>query len=368
LSVLYWSPRVGGIDADAADVQTGRVFDGFDEKHDLGWNIIRPDATHVSLEKNCGKLTITTQTGSIHLNETSRNARVPAKNLYLIPSSAVDGNEYVLTTCVENFQPLQNSHQAGLLVYDDDDNYFKWVIEWNGGRRRLNLLRETDQKSIIELGPDMPDAQDIWLRLIKRGNTYERSYSTDGEEFIPVGEREWGGDAPKWVGILAKNGSARRASEIDAVFDFFEVRSLTDAEVNDPRYRERRKLQGSWEVVSCKLSGKSLTGLPLSRFKFSGTGVVITEKTQSLETEFTLDVATEPNGIKLAALSSRVKTPASGVYSVQEDTLVICLGLKPEAPAPAELETNEGDGRLLVTLKRMPAIEADATERNARPR
>jgi len=351
-----------------ADEPAFRAYDGFDERLDLEWKIIRPDPTHVSFDKNPGKLTITTQTGSIHLNETERNARTPAKNLYVVPNPAADGGGFVLTTCIESFQPYQVSHQAGLLVYDDDDNYFKWVIEWYGARFSFNLLRETDQQSIYEVRPDVPDAQGVWLRLIKRGHFYERSYSTDGEEFIPVGEREWGGDAPKWVGILAKNGSNADASEIDAAFDFFEARSLTDAEANDPQYLERRKLQGSWEVVSCRLSGKPLTGAPLSRFKFSGSGVVITEKTQSLATEFTLDVATEPKGLKLAALSSTAKTPASGVYSVEDDTLMVCLGLQPDAPPPAELETNEGDGRLLVTLKRMPAIEVDAIERNAQPR
>jgi uncharacterized protein (TIGR03067 family) len=371
LSVLCWSPRASGVDAaveDAADEPTVGVFDGFDEKLELDWKIIRPDPTHVSLDKTPGKLTITTQTSSIHLNETGRNARVPAKNLYLIRGPSAEGNDFVLTTCIESFHPREYSHQAGLLVYDDDDNYFKWVIEWNGGRPRFNLLRETDQQSIIEVRPDVPEAQRVWLRLIKRGNLYERSFSTDGEEYLSVGEREWGGDAPKWVGILAKNGSGGGASEIDASFDFFEARSLTNAEANDPRYLERRKLQGSWEVVSCRLSGKSVTGAPLSRFTFSGTGVTIREKTQSLATEFTLDVATEPKGITLAALSSRAQTPAKGVYSAEDDTLVICLGLKQEAPPPAELKTNEGDGRLLVTLRWIPAVEADALRRNAQPR
>jgi uncharacterized protein (TIGR03067 family) len=379
LSVLCWPPSVGHADRpaatgvvaaadDADDEAMFRLRDEFNGKLELEWKIIRPDPTHVSFDKNLGKLTITTQTGSIHLKETERNARTPAKNLYVLPNPVADGGGFVLTTCIESFQPYQYSHQAGLLVYDDDDNYFKWVIEWNGARPRFNLLRETEQQSIIEVRPDVPDAQGVWLRLIKRGDSYERSYSTDGEEFIPVGERVWGGDAPKWVGIVAKNGSGGGASEIDAAFDFFEARSLTDAEANDPHYLERRKLQGSWEVVSCRFSGKPLTGAPLSRFKFTGSGVVINERTQSLATEFTLEVATEPKRLKFAALSSRAKTPASGVYSVKDDTLVICLGLQPDAPPPAELETNEGDGRLLVTLKRMPAIEADAIQRNAQPR
>ncbi len=379
LSVLCWPPSDGHADSpaatgvvavaeNAADEATFRLRDEFNEKLGLEWKIIRPDPTHVSFDKNPGKLTITTQTGSIHLNETERNARTPAKNLYVVPNPAADGGGFVLTTCIESFQPNQVSHQAGLLVYDDDDNYLKWVIEWYWTRCTFNLLRETDQQSNYEIRPDVPDAKRVWLRLIKRGNLYERSYSTDGEEFIPVAEREWCADVPKWVGILAKNGSNADASEIDAAFDFFEARSLTDAEANDPQFLERRKLQGSWEVVSCRLSGKPLTGAPLSRFKFSGSGVVITEKTKSLSTEFTLDVATEPKGIKLAALSSTAKTPANGVYSVEDDTLVVCLGLQPDAPPPAELETNEGDGRLLVTLKRMPAIEVDAIERNAQPR
>ena len=57
-----------------------RLFEEFDGKLTLDWKQIRPAPTHQSLTKSPGKLTITTQYGSIH--RTGRPE--PAKNLFLI--------------------------------------------------------------------------------------------------------------------------------------------------------------------------------------------------------------------------------------------------------------------------------------------
>ena len=116
--------------------------------------------------------------------------------------------------------------------------------------------------------------------------------------------------------------------------------------------------------MSCKLGGKTLTSAPLSKFAFEGTNVTIVEKTQSLETEFTLDVTKEPKGLLLSALSSSSNEPVNGLYSLADDSLVICLGLDPEAPAPTKLETTEGDRQLLITLRRVAVIEAAVIQRN----
>lgn len=345
-----------------ADEPAFRAYDGFDGKLALEWEPVRPDATHVSLEKNPGKLTITTQAGTIGFDET-RVGRTPAKNLYLIPNPAAEGGDFAVTTCIESFNPTMNYQQAGLLVYDDDDNYIKCDMEWCNTAIRLKYMWETDQRRTLETDRATPSAERMWIRIIKRGMVYERAYSTDGKEFASAGQKSWGDGAPNWVGILAKNGPPT-ADEMDATFDFFEVRSLTDAEKNDPDYVERKKLRGTWEVVSCKFGGKALTSTPLSRFAFEGINVTIVEKTKSLETEFTLDVMKEPKGLVLSALSSNSRVPVGGVYSVEDDTLTICLGLDPEAAAPSKLETKEGDRRLLVTLRRLSDTKAAAIERN----
>ena len=356
-----------------ADEHAFRAYDGFDGKLGLEWDPVRPDPTHVSLEKNPDKFTITTQRGSIHGDEKNDayGEGIQAKNLYLIHNPAGGDGNFVATTCIESFLPTTQWQQAGLMVYDDDDNYLKWDLEWNRNSPAgvtIVFLQETAQRSQVSATMPAADSKKFWLRLTKREDAYQYSFSTDGEKFTVAGEKSWGDGAPKRIGIYAKNGGNPNAGDVDAAFDFFEVRSLTEAEKNDPIYVERKKLRGSWEVVSCELGGKSLASAPLSRFDFEGLGVTIVEKAQFLKTAYTLDVAKEPKGIRLSALSSSSKTPVGGVYSIEDDILTICIGLDPEASAPSELETKEGDRRLLVTLRRMTETEAAAIKRTGQIR
>jgi uncharacterized protein (TIGR03067 family) len=338
-----------GASAGRAGEPEFRLFDGFDEKLDLNWEPVRPDPTHVSLAKNPGKLTITTQRGTIGFNEIARGG--PAKNLYLIRNPAAEGGDFVLTMCIESFKPTTNFQAACLLVYDDDDNYVKCEMGWGDGRIRFKYMWETDQRRTIERDRLTPSTEHSWIRITKRGKFYERSYSTDGKQFISFGEVAWGNGAPKWVGITALN-YLRGADDIDACFDFFEARSLTDAEKNDPNYLDRKKLWGRWDVVSCQLSGESLGEASLGQFVFDDGSVTIKEKSKSIETGYTLDATKEPKRLVLSGLSSRVKRPVNGVYSLEGDTLAICLALKPDAPAPTKLETKEGDSQMLIKLQR----------------
>lgn len=337
------------IAGDRAGEPEFRLFDGFDEKFELNWEPVRPDPTHVSLAKNPGKLTITTQKGTLGFNEIKRGE--PAKNLYLIRNPAAEGGDFVLTMCIESFKPTTNFQGAGLIVYDDDDSYVSCRMQWGNGRIRFNYMLETDQRRTLKRDGPTPSTKRSWIRITKRGKFYERSYSTDGKQFISCGEVAWGNGAPKWVGITAGNG-LKGADDIDACFDFFEARSLTDAEKNDPNYLDRKKLRGRWDVVSCQLSGKSLGEASFGQFVFDDASVTIKEKTKSIKTGYTLDATKGPKGLVLSALSSRVKRPVNGVYSLEGDTLVICLALQPDAPAPTKLETKDGDSQMLIKLQR----------------
>ncbi len=120
-----------------------------------------------------------------------------------------------------------------------------------------------------------------------------------------------------------------------------------------PQHPDRQKLQGAWEVVSCRLDGKLLDKAPLSRFTFEGTKVTVAEGSQAVQTEYTLDATKQPKQIVLSSLLGRTGSTVRGVYSVEADTLVICFDPRPGKPAPGELETKPGDGRLLTTLKRV---------------
>ena len=201
-----------------------QAFEPFDGQLALDWKPVRPDPTHVSLTKNPGKLTITTQYGGIW-----RGVGPSAKNFYLIRNPMAEDGDFVLTTLIESFRPTMKWQQAGLLVYDDDDNYVKCEMESGEGNPRFAFLLESDGEVESNVDETGAEAEKVWIRIIKRGKSYERAYSLDGRRFVSAGEADWGDGSPEWIGLFAKNGPSQ-AAEIDAVFDFFEVRSLTPTE------------------------------------------------------------------------------------------------------------------------------------------
>ncbi len=211
------------------------AYDGFDGKLGLNWKPVRPDPSHVSLTRTQGALTVTTQRGSIHGKESDDQLSegIRAKNLYMIDNPLAPGGEFVVTTCVSGFTPQMYFQQAGLIVYNDDDHYLKFGYEYDWEKnpgQRFCILTETDAKP----EPRFVSAPGgvlnrFWLRLIKRGSSYEYQISTDGKNFQSHGTVEWGDGSPKQIGILAKNGGNKDATELDANFEFFELRSPAPA-------------------------------------------------------------------------------------------------------------------------------------------
>jgi regulation of enolase protein 1 (concanavalin A-like superfamily) len=153
---------------------------------------------------------------------------IQAKYLYLIDNPLAHGGDFVATTCVSGFTPEERFQQAGLIVYNDDD-YLKFGYEYNWpkeGGQTFCILTETDAKSDFHyLDSENSGLKRYWVRIAKRGNHYEYLTSTDGKSFQSHGEVEWGDGSPKHIGILAKNGGNKEASELDANFEFFELRA-----------------------------------------------------------------------------------------------------------------------------------------------
>jgi regulation of enolase protein 1 (concanavalin A-like superfamily) len=204
------------------------LFDGFEGKFGLNWSPIRPDPTHVSLKTIAGKLTIRTQRGTIH-RDAKAQGWDEAKNLFVIDNPMAKDADFVVTTCVHQFMPIAVFQQAGLLLYGDDDNYVKWCVQFNRGTgvgQVFSLLSETDAVSEFRHYPVPNTAVDVWLRLTKNGRTYAAAASLDGKEFDVLEQREWGSEGPRKIGLIAKNGGGLEvAPEMDASFEFFELRA-----------------------------------------------------------------------------------------------------------------------------------------------
>ena len=98
--------------------------------------------------------------------------------------------------------PAAPAQNAGLVAYESDDNFVKFVYAATFNFRRqpdagpaagqLQLLVEENgqQKSQVSLSLDgiiTPETGDLWLRLVKQGDNYTAWYSLDGKKYEKAG-------------------------------------------------------------------------------------------------------------------------------------------------------------------------------------
>ena len=336
-----------------------RLFDDFDGTLALPWVLVRPDPTHVSLTKRPGTLTIVTQAGSIMRPEKPRLAAggIQMKNMHLVLNPLADGGDFAIITCLESFSPTVPWQQAGLIIYDDDDNYLKWETEANRRSKTgvaLACIHETNGQPHSAIFEVVPNLKRLWLKLIKHGNYYQHAYSVDGENYVLLGEEAWGNGNPLRIGLFAKNGGT--ATETDASFDFFEIRPLSTLEKTHDV--ERKRLQGNWEGMADRESGGPEAAGQVARFTFSDRTVTVHQNTQTFEAQYTFDVAKSPKELVLAMPGNwQNKRPLRIAYAIEGDRLTICFDPRPDAATVTTLEAKEGDGRILTTLRRVKADE-----------
>jgi len=197
------------------------AFDNFDGKLGLKWDIINPNLSNFSLTKKLGTLTITTKKG--HFSKDNKKY----ENVFLIETPVTNGEDFQITTCISSFEPRARWNQAGVVCWDDEDNYVKLVYEWARGLA-FTVGHEVGGSDSYTYTKAPPDIEKIWLRITKRGSSYECSTSTDGKSYTVRDSVTWKEDSPGKVGLFANNGSFwfGPVPDLDASFDFFEVSTV----------------------------------------------------------------------------------------------------------------------------------------------
>src|SRR5262249_50032836 len=144
-----------------------------------------------------------------------------AKNLVLQPAF---GNFYETTKLTFNQKPNTATQQAGLLVYQDDDNYLKFDVEASSA---TNVQLSTSIEDTLNSNPPAsanpvqvnqtlnttnansiwPANNTIWLRISRKDAIYTTAYSLDGTTWTTV----WSSGAtlfnPK-VGVYSYSAAA----------------------------------------------------------------------------------------------------------------------------------------------------------------
>lgn len=204
------------------------------------WNWVRENPSNWSLSKKVGSLQITSGKGDI--TEANNNA----ENI-LLQSANTDWS--VETKMVCSRKPSGNSQNAGLLAYQDDDNFVKLVYTAAAaGRRRpadggvqpntIELSAESKgvQKASVKFNMEGVKDNTLVLKLEKKGSLYTASCSTDGTNFKPVGNVDVALKDIK-AGMIVCNGVASRMGNMqrnapqvtqtetpfDVAFDYFRI-------------------------------------------------------------------------------------------------------------------------------------------------
>lgn len=208
VSILSFVSFIKPANATTALVAETAWIDDFDSSTlDSRWSWVRENPTYWSLTANPGFLHLVTR-GT--LNETANNL----ENILLTPASGID---YRVITKV-TFSPTENFHRAGLMVYEDDDNYLQVTRVYSDGDR-VRIKIEIGGVTSYIYAPGDVTATTLYLRIDKYGNDYYGFYSLDGIGWEFIGQSNLA-LSNTYVGLFAANGPT--ATEITADFDYFE--------------------------------------------------------------------------------------------------------------------------------------------------
>lgn len=180
------------------------------------WEWIRESADHWSLTENPGYMRITTQAGNIPTGN----------NLLVQPAPA--GNFEISTHVF--FMPTENFQMAGLIIYEDSENYMQFgraycgFVEYGCVENGIyfdHIERGEMINSNFPLTTTLTG--EAYLKIKRQGDQYTGFVSENGTDWIEVGTHTTVGElTPVSVGLAAFNQS-ESAAEINADFDNFQV-------------------------------------------------------------------------------------------------------------------------------------------------
>ncbi|HEU5473672.1 MAG TPA: ThuA domain-containing protein [Actinophytocola sp.] len=186
------------------------------------WTVIRENQ---DLAVSGGSLHVPTANADIY--GTGNDTPVPNMVVQPAPSGAWQATAKLSLVARDAYQ------QAGLVLYGDDDNYAKMVLEARGtadaGARVFQFIREeagapneVGESNTPNLGSAYPDT--AYVRLASDGTHLLASYSADGLTWIqmPQTDKRLAGITNPRIGLMSLTGTGTRPV-IDAAFDWFSI-------------------------------------------------------------------------------------------------------------------------------------------------
>jgi len=199
-----------------------------------GWYFINRNDNAVFGEAG---LTITTERG------TFSNPEAKPKNVFMMSAMG----DWVAQTQVK-FDPIPgvSNQQGGLIIYDDDNNYIRFVYGWSasGSTNVVRVYNVVNGSETQSYSANLASASGVYLQIVKNGNTYTFKYSQNGINWTTFGTITAGYVLPQ-IGLYATNGDTD-AAPINVTFEKLSIYELSE--------------------LYPRLSSISIDGVPLAEF------------------------------------------------------------------------------------------------------
>ncbi|HIW34063.1 MAG TPA: family 43 glycosylhydrolase [Candidatus Paenibacillus intestinavium] len=182
------------------------------------WSIIKPNPANWSLTSNEGFMTIHTTKTDIYQTDNSQD------NVFL--SNLVNANDNFEIVLKVEAEVVENHQQAGLIVWQDADNFVKLSHVYDNGSV-LESAYELNAKYMKPINPTVPvDSHTQILKIRKVGNQYT-TYYWNGDYWAQAAAGAITANLSNVkVGFYANNVVSNQ--RIHAKFDYFAVRKLTE--------------------------------------------------------------------------------------------------------------------------------------------
>ncbi|MEU8381829.1 ThuA domain-containing protein, partial [Streptosporangium sp. NPDC048865] len=209
------------VDPPSTTCLTGRSDDFLGTALDRDrWSVVREDQ---NLKVEDGKLVLPTSLTEIYGTGAGTTTNIV---LQPVPQGAWTATTKVTLNARDMYQ------QAGLIVYGDDNNYAKMVLQARGtndhAARIFQFIREENgtpnevsQSNTANLGDAYPDT--VYVRFMSDGTNLTAHYSPDGTTFTAMPQtKALAGITNPRIGLFALASTGERPV-VDASFDWFHI-------------------------------------------------------------------------------------------------------------------------------------------------
>ena len=165
-------------------------------------------------------LTITTEQGAFS------NAEYQPKNVFMQPAF---GDWIAQTHVTFSATPTASNQQAGLIIYDNNENYIRFVYERapSTNTNRFRVYNAANGTETQVNSANSASQTSVHFQIVKEGEVYTFNYSLDGTTWTTFGTTVTANYAFPQIGLFANNGNTAVAS-ISATYDKLSIFKLSD--------------------------------------------------------------------------------------------------------------------------------------------